>query len=411
MVAVVVVLAAVGTWGHRTSAAADSEKEVAISDTQGAIAAVRLHYDPKVDLELQSLYFDLFEKLPHDVRVTVLCPDRTSARRFQTMWGGYITSDGRDLTVVSIGGDLTLWARDRYLARQSRDLRDAGDGYAPSPDPSYGTPRLNEVIIQEDLSYFGVAPVVHDAPIHFEGGNVVSNRRHVFIGANLLPDNPSIPGAELLERITEIMGRPVVIVDDGEGGVPWCHVDMYLTPVDENTMLVADVKTGVDLAEALDDQVLLEEEADPAADEETSLDYIQRQLDGVARQMAQRGYSVQRIPATVDPLGDWMVTYNNVLMEEREGRRVAYVPRYRIPALDAEAVRIYRGLGFEVRSVDVSQVYRWGGALRCLVNVTERRRSSITSNGAVQPRHIRFVDLADPPSGQFPHDECKTRLR
>ena len=42
-------------------------------------------------------------------------------------------------------------------------------------------------------------------------------------------------GRELLR----VLGRPYVLVGDGQHLTPWCHVDMYLTPVDDETVLVA----------------------------------------------------------------------------------------------------------------------------------------------------------------------------
>jgi hypothetical protein len=68
-----------------------------------------------------------------------------------------------------------------------------------------------------------------------------------------------------------------------------------------------------------------------------------------------------------------MVTYTNVIMEQGPVARVVYLPTYDLPDLDAAANRLYRKHGFEVRSIDVSGIYRYGGATRCLVNVTRRR--------------------------------------
>jgi hypothetical protein len=70
-----------------------------------------------------------------------------------------------------------------------------------------------------------------------------------------------------------------------------------------------------------------------------------------------------------------MVTYNNVLLEQRGRQKIVYMPVYGVPALDRGSERIYRGLGFEVKTIDVSQIFELGGAVRCLANVTERSDS------------------------------------
>ena len=69
---------------------------------------------------------------------------------------------------------------------------------------------------------------------------------------------------------------------------------------------------------------------------------------------------------------DWMITYNNVLIDRRDEFDVVYMPVYHVPELDRAAARVYRDLGFEVRLVDVSEIFRMGGALRCVANVTRR---------------------------------------
>jgi hypothetical protein len=49
-----------------------------------------------------------------------------------------------------------------------------------------------------------------------------------------------------------------------------------------------------------------------------------------------------------------------------------YLPVYNVPALDAEATRIYQALGYRVVPIDVSTIYKLNGSLGCLVNVLAR---------------------------------------
>ena len=66
------------------------------------------------------------------------------------------------------------------------------------------------------------------------------------------------------------------------------------------------------------------------------------------------------------------VTYTNALFDRDAGGPVVYLPTYGAPALDAEATRVYRGLGYRVVPIDVSTIYTLNGSLGCLVNVMDR---------------------------------------
>jgi hypothetical protein len=66
------------------------------------------------------------------------------------------------------------------------------------------------------------------------------------------------------------------------------------------------------------------------------------------------------------------ITYNNAIIETRQGRKRIYMPTYQLPALDDLAARIFGEAGLEVIPVDVSRVYKHTGSLRCLVGIVER---------------------------------------
>ena len=70
-----------------------------------------------------------------------------------------------------------------------------------------------------------------------------------------------------------------------------------------------------------------------------------------------------------------ILTYNNVLQEERDGARRVYLPGYGFDALDEAAQSAWQSLGREVTVVEgyaTSSLY--GGALRCSAKVLERSR-------------------------------------
>jgi hypothetical protein len=148
---------------------------------------------------------------------------------------------------------------------------------------------------------------------------------------------------------------------------------MYATPIDDETVLVASPACAVHL-------LLTSASVDPGSSTQAAAASLRNTLttgntglDDIACQLEELGYGVYRLPAIIDPHEVWMITYNNVLMERRDGRLIVYMPIYRVPVLDAAAASAYASLGFEVRTIDVSRIYRDGGAIRCLVNVTARR--------------------------------------
>lgn len=377
----------------------------AIADCHDRIAEITLHYDSSMETELVPAYEGLFSFLPPGVRVRVLCETSDDAARFDQRWAPLITPFGRRLELINTDRDLTIWARDRRIARQTPDLGRVVSSFVPILNPNYEDSKTNELDTNYLLADVGLAPAVLDASLYVEGGNVVSNRRYSFVGANVIEENFDSPRALLNYELERVLGRSVVLVHANDGSVPWCHVDMYLTPVDESTLVIADVNLGM--------RLLAEQELEPHNELSAALEaavgswkdpvcrLLPDQLDEVAEQMRKLGFTVLRIPAFADPELNWMITYNNVIMEEQDERRRVLVPVYHLPAMDDLAVAIYSALDFEVSTVDVSQIYMMGGAIRCMTNVTQRERLQRSESlppeiEACEPDGVPAESLAKP---------------
>jgi hypothetical protein len=374
-----------------------------IPDTTGQIAEVRLHYDPDLHYELKPLYQDLLIALPADVRIQVLCPTYEAACRFANTWGRWACE--HDVRAINVGRPISVWARDRCIARESLTLHQMGASFVPQPQRSYDNEKRNDLRVAKLLHACGLAPPALALRLHLEGGNVVSNQQHVFVGWNAVDENGSSDLTESLDReLQAIFGRAYILVGNDFGEVPWCHVDMYLTPLGTDTVLVANPIFG----EALVNRLLDENERSDSPLCFSSADELQMRFDEVASSICMEGYEVRRLPALVSTFDGWMVSYNNVLLEDRGGQMIVYMPIYQIPTLDAVAAAIYEGLGCEVRTVDVSRIYPLGGALRCAVNVIRRRPStSVPDLQLDRPyRGVRLMNL----SGNAP-TVCKTSPR
>ena len=188
----------------------------------------------------------------------------------------------------------------------------------------------------------------------------------------------------MFSELSKIFGRPAVPIQARDGQTPWIHTDMYLTPIDSRTILVSSPSEGCRLLEGQTSVTI------PHRDRQVQVEFDalapdslrQTQFDDVARQLTDMGYQVIRVPSLINVEKDWMVTYNNVLMDYQNGQRVVFMPIYHIPELDHAAAQVYRALGFEVRPIDVSPIFQLGGAIRCLANVTRR----LPFEARLQPR-------------------------
>lgn len=103
----------------------------------------------------------------------------------------------------------------------------------------------------------------------------------------------------------------------------------------------------------------------------------QRLFDAVADQSVQAGYKVVRVPVVPASDGRTYLTYANVLIDQQAHHRIVYLPFYRgAEPLNIAARAIWERLGYDVRAVDCTQVYRHFGCLHCLVNVLTRTSPS-----------------------------------
>ncbi len=367
----------------------ETESSEIISDSSGAIAEIMLQYDPDLADELWPFYRDLLAGLARDIRVLVICPSELAALEFIKTWKPLL--EGHEVQIINAGLPISIWARDRYVSRQCVGFGKRSLGFVPVGESGYEEEKYNDLLILEMLGQSRVMPLVLDSSLQIEGGNVVSNGRHVFVGANVIDENGVASEEELADELGVIAGREILLVGDRHGEVPWCHIDMYLTPIGDNTILVASPRMAemIRLGHCDGDMDCV----DKTWFESCSTDSFQQCLDDVAKQMQRNGYQVLRLPAVVNASEYAMVTYNNVIVDYRGGVRTVYMPTYGFPVLDSMAAAIYRSLGFEVKTVDVSQIYLRGGAVRCLTNVTERHEVGFSRLSQTKHRAVQFRDL------------------
>lgn len=373
IVAIMVAAGGVAARAGELAAAPSPGSAVVVGDSAGRLAEIVMHFDAEFATELAPAVDSLLSALPLDVRCLVLCPTAASASEFERSWGQDERLRGRDIHVVNVDRPITIWARDRRIARVHAESGLPAGLLVPYEWSEYKEDQRNDLFVNYLLERRGLVAEVESSLLHFEGGDLVSNNRHVFVGVDVLQENEKLgrERSETKRGLLEALGRDLVIIGEISGCVPWEHVDMYVTPVGDDTLLVASPTVALML---LSGDPCVTIESDSATDPILFVcDLMDRydEFDAVADQLATYDYAIIRLPA-LSQATEWMITYNNVLMEERDGIRVVYMPVYGMARLDRAAEAVYRSLGFEVRRIDVSGIYQSGGALRCMVNVLRR---------------------------------------
>lgn len=249
----------------------------------------------------------------------------------------------------------------------------------------------------------------------FEGGNLVSDERRIYIGAETIRRNAIERGESdlgIAARFEAELGREIWVV--GPLPQPVGHLDLVLTPLGDGAVLLADPEWGADLAEGADPAHVREFEREserqffghpwiealeqPDGKEVRSPEIVgttasvvdqSRTLASdfaqIARELETRGLRVERIPflgpkraAPNDGPGRRgpgypVLSYNNVLLEERGGSRIVYLPLYGLPELDEAAANVWRELGYTPRPISgLATTAMYGGSLRCAVKVLAR---------------------------------------
>ncbi|MBI2265888.1 MAG: hypothetical protein HYU64_12060 [Armatimonadetes bacterium] len=244
-----------------------------------------------------------------------------------------------------------------------------------------------------------------------DGGDEVSNRRETFLGYTSLyltaqhlhdlsgaktsfkdEENTWLLKARAL--FEEKYGKPVTVIGADDPTTPEIerpatfHIDMGLTPVDDNTILVGDPREAIKIIQSLPKDEyeaynkklrdVLGESGDVLQrlmDANTIHDPdLQHQFDYNADHLRGKGYNVIRMPFLQGPPGVSWITYNNCLMETytrpdgSDVRRV-FLPTYGLPALDRKAEEIYNSQGFQVIPLNLASLTTWKGAIRCISNI------------------------------------------
>jgi len=328
-------------------------------DNEGALTQVVIHFTSGPLTRFQETYVDLLSSFSPDSEKVVVCRDAREWERFLEFYATFNNGAAPDehYRPVLTNKEITPWARDRYqLAKLFGDRV----LMAPLPETISSEYRENEFAVPE-LLVDAFSLKLHRPSFRFDGGDFTASRTVLYAGAGLLRKNNSNRygvAAELRRELEILTGMKVVLLGE-QGTMPEHHIGMFITPLDDQTVMVADPF----LARMISDEL--------PADSDFS-DTRLASFQNLARCLQREGLRAISLPLV--PLTDRTsyITYNNVLMEERDGERIVYLPVYGLLELDTAAREIYEREGFTVQPVRVGKIFRLGGSVRCLVNVLAR---------------------------------------
>ncbi|HOW17427.1 MAG TPA: hypothetical protein PLC79_00190 [Phycisphaerae bacterium] len=376
---------------------------------------------------------NIVNALPERARILLLVNDRDAFRIASNPWP-------QRVSFVELPADtpITIWPQDPFLVLRDREGRGR---LLVSREFDRAGDRAMAARIAATLGWS-----CDDSSLTFEGGNIVADSDHAFVGANTIRYNAikfALSDPEVVERFERELGRPVLVV--GPLPQPIAHIDMMLTPLGDRRLALADPAWGArvaekEVAQAPDrveaferrcEQMYLPGKAATRGLRDAEGHAIRpprvvgrtRQaieqsramapsLDRLAEELAACGYDVVRIPylshrerspatapgtpathndrgrtdtAPADDRADTdedfkpeypQLTYNNVLLELTDNRRIVYLPQYDWPALDDLARETWAKLGFEVRPIKgFATSAMCGGSLRCCVKVLSREEA------------------------------------
>ncbi len=356
-----------------------------LPEADGALAHVWLHWTPPTDPVTAPSYQDFLRALEPTVTVTFVVPAAMTTEERSRLDQRLATVDpsgalARRTRIVEVPGPITSWSKDRALVTTKSATGEIRLIVPAEPGDNWKE-RRNDWGSVSVLANALSPQVSHEiAPFDFDAGDLMVARGQLLVDTNLLEKNRRRGYATmeaLRARISEFFHMPVLTLGENWGDTPRHHLSMYMTSLTRNQILVGDPLAG----RALVGEGYLPGEHGLETGRPLVPDFsseTQARFDRAHRELVAAGFEVTRIPTVVFEDKTYFA-YTNGVFETRGQRRIAYVPSYAVPPLDAAAFDVYRRLGWEVVPIRVRNLYTYHGTIGCVVNVLERGSVSHTA--------------------------------
>lgn len=337
-----------------------------LSDCDGALQHLVVHYTEATDPICGPVYRGFLKHLENDVTVTVVCPQQHDYAAFRRRVGPLRCR----LQPRCVGHPITCWSRDRWLAFESVD---GGPTVLLAPVKEHGQEawpqRRGDACVAFDLAADSDRITDRRSDLAFDGGDFVADRGTVFVTPAVLRRNRiESPTARrtLRRELAALLRRPVVLMTDS----PNHHAGMFMMPVGNRTVLIGDPIAAAPLVHPQGPAAETIARAGGLLDPATAAE----QFAAAVRECRDAGYRVERTPTALAADQRTYLSYLNVIIDQRHGRRIVYLPVYQgQDRLNAAATAAWTRLGYTVRPVDCTTAFAHFGTLRCLVNVLARR--------------------------------------
>ena len=352
-----------------------------LREDSGSLEEVLVHYVPRLEPLVADAYSDFLGTLDPATNVVAVVPKgaadgEPAAERLSEMLAR-IDPSGRlaaRTRVVEVDGPISVWSKDRALVLGPDASATRTGLVIPVPPDARWKERANDWrTLAQVAESIPERFYVRQLPLAFDAGDFDVAGAGVIVDDNLVTKNGSrgVGDAEDLRKVVSgMLGRPVQVLGRADGDVPRHHMSMYMAALDGGVALVGDPRAG----KAVVGEHFVPGESDPDTGEPLRADFsdaMVSRFDRAARDLAAAGWRVVRIPE-VPFLDKTYMAYTNGIYETRGGVRVAWMPTFDLPELDARARAVYESLGWQVRPVRARSLYAFHGTIGCLVNVLGR---------------------------------------
>ena len=356
-----------------------------LREDSGSLDEVLVHYVPRFEPLVADAYADFLGTLDRSTHIVVVVPEpegdggavgATPRESLGRLLARIDPSGGLAVRarVVDAAGPISVWSKDRALVlAPETDSPRTGLVIPVPPDPKWKERANDWRTLARVAEAMPDRFYVRELPLSFDAGDFDVAAGSVLVDDNLVTKNRS-RGVGNVEELRKLVGgllaRPVQVLGTVDGDVPRHPMSMYMAALDGGVALVGDPRA----AKALLGDSWVPGEFDPDTGEPLRADFSEAMVarfDRAAVDLTAAGWRVVRIPE-VPFLDKTYMAYTNGVYETRGNVRIAWMPTFDLPELDARARAVYESLGWQVRPVRARGLYPLHGTIGCLVNVLAR---------------------------------------
>ncbi|MDP8253128.1 MAG: hypothetical protein P9X27_01865 [Candidatus Kaelpia aquatica] len=370
------------------------------------------HMQPE-EINALGMYKDILDSLDSDVEVALMVPNEQTAAWIRQIideeWG---IENNINIIPFSPLEDYSLYS----WAEDGMEILQDSDGIVTIIASSKFKGSEIAALIQEQYPEL-IAEVV-TTELYFEGGGIITDQNYVYMYPQYIEMNVEKLGLsteEVIQHFEVLFGRELVILGGEHIRKVNAHIDTSLTPVGNNTILLADPKISAEIFEAWSNEDMMSNLADLIGyfgldvNEDNAEDLYGKiigHLTGYAfdvrvqafneveLQLQGLGFNVIRIPA-ITGYRNFDAMYNNSLIEMYGDKMVVYMPVYGIPVLDNFAAEIFEsipGYEIEVRRISAESALKLDGGVQCRVQVLRRTQfQNVLSMPLALSDKFRFI--------------------